>query len=83
MLLHGLVFAVIARKIAVPKRKASCPICGEELVRLYHLGARNIVKEMGAVDYVGCFYDDMIDADGSADYCEVVSGSYMGGVWDG
>jgi ribosomal protein S27AE len=32
-------------KVKVEKKKELCPICGEDLVKLHHLGVRRIVKE--------------------------------------
>jgi hypothetical protein len=63
-------------KVKVEKRKSLCPICGEELVKLHYLGVRRIVKERGSPDYVGCFVDDLVDSDGSLNWCEASSGSY-------
>ena len=52
------------------------PICGEELVKLHYLGVRRIVKERDSRDYVSSFIDDLVDSDGSPNWCEVGSGSY-------
>jgi hypothetical protein len=63
-------------KVKVEKRKSLCPICGEELVKLHYLGARRVVKERGSPSYVGSFSDDLVDCDGSLNWCEAPSGSY-------
>jgi hypothetical protein len=63
-------------KVKVEKRKSLCPICGEELVKLRYLGVRRIVKERDLPDYVGSFVDDLVDSDGSPNWCEAPSGSY-------
>ena len=63
-------------KVKVEKKKALCPICGEELVKLHYLGVRRIAKERGSLDYVGSFVDDLVDVDGSVNWCEAHSGSY-------
>ena len=63
-------------KVRVEKRKSLCPICGEELVRLHHLGVRRIVKEKGKQGFVYSFLDDVVDSDGSPNWCEAHSGSY-------
>lgn len=63
-------------KVKVEKRKSLCPICGEELVKLHYLGVRRIAKERGSPEYVGSFVDDLVDADGSVNWCEAHSGSY-------
>jgi len=57
-------------KVVVQKPNDSCPICGEELVRLHHLGVRRIVKVKGESGYVPCFYDSIVGADGSPNWCE-------------
>jgi hypothetical protein len=62
-------------KVKVEKKKSLCPICGEELVKLHYLGLRRIVKERDSPEYVGCFVDDLVDADGSLNWCEASSGS--------
>ena len=63
-------------KVKVEKKKALCPICGEELVKLHYLGVRRIVKVKGECGYVGSFVDDLVDGDGSINWCEAHSGSY-------
>jgi hypothetical protein len=64
-------------KVKVEKKKeALCPICGEELVKLHYLGVRRIVKDGESPDYVGSFIDDLVDSDGSLNWCEAPSGSY-------
>jgi hypothetical protein len=65
-------------KVTVEKKKALCPICSEELVKLHYLGVRRIVKERGSPDYVGFFVDDLVDGDGLPNWCEALSGSYGG-----
>jgi len=63
-------------KVKVEKKKALCPICGEELVKLRYLGVRRIVKVKGERGYVGSFVDDLVDSDGSPNWCEAPSCSY-------
>jgi hypothetical protein len=63
-------------KVKVEKKKALCPICGEELVKLYYLGIRRIMNESDSPDYVGSFIDDLVGSDGSLNWCEAHSGSY-------
>ena len=63
-------------KVKVEKKKALCPICGEELVKLRYLGVRRIVKDRDSPDYIGSFVDDLVDGDGSPNWCEASSGSY-------
>jgi len=63
-------------KVKVEKKKSLCPICGEELVKLHYLGVRHIVKDRDSSDYVGSFLDDLVDNDGSPNWCEALSGSY-------
>jgi len=63
-------------KVKVEKKKSLCPICGEELVKLHYLGVRRIVKERDSPEYVGSFVDDLVDSDGSLNWCEARSGSY-------
>jgi uncharacterized protein with PIN domain len=63
-------------KVTVEKKKDLCPICNEELVKLHYLGVRRIVKVKGACDYVGSFVDDLVDGDGSVNWCEAHSSSY-------
>jgi hypothetical protein len=63
-------------KVKVEKRKNLCPICGEELVKLHYLGVRRIVKERDSPEYVGSFIDDLVDENGSVNWCEAPSGSY-------
>jgi hypothetical protein len=63
-------------KVKVEKRKSFCPICGEELVKLHHLGVGHIVKDRTSPDYVGSFIDDLVDIDGSLNWVEAHSGSY-------
>ena len=62
--------------VKVEKKKSFCPICGKELLKLHYLGVRRIVKERGSPDYVGSFVDDLVDSDGSPNWCEAPSGSY-------
>jgi hypothetical protein len=62
-------------KVTVKRKKDLCPICGEELVRLHYLGVRRIVKVRGSPDYVGSFLDDLVNDDGSVNWCEAPSGS--------
>ncbi len=62
-------------KVKVEKKKEFCPICGEELVKLHHLGARRIVKERDSPEFVVSFIDDLVDSDGSPNWCEAPSGS--------
>ena len=64
-------------KVTVEKKKALCPICGEELVKLRYLGVRRIVKAKGECGYVGSFVDDLVDGDGSPNWVEAPSGSYV------
>jgi hypothetical protein len=45
-------------------------------VKLVHWGCRCIVKNQFASDFVRRFIDDAVDNDGSANYCEVPSGSF-------
>jgi hypothetical protein len=63
-------------KVTVEKKKVLCPICSEELVKLRYLGVRRIVKVKGECGYVGSFVDDLVDGDGSLNWCESSSGSY-------
>jgi hypothetical protein len=63
-------------KVKVAKKKALCPICGEELVKLRYLGVRRIVKVKGERGYVGSFVDDMVDGNDLPNWCEAPSGSY-------
>jgi hypothetical protein len=68
----------VGRKLrAKVEKKPLCPICGEELVKLHYLGVRRIVKERGSPDYIGSFVDDLVDSDGSLNWCESSSGSYV------
>jgi len=62
-------------KVTVEKKKELCPICSEELVKLHYSGARRIVKDRGACGYVASFVDDLVDGDGSVNWCEASSGS--------
>jgi hypothetical protein len=64
-------------KVKVEKRKSLCPICGEELVKLHYLGVRGIVKERDSPDFVRSFLDDLVDSDGSPNWCESSSGSLV------
>lgn len=63
-------------KVKVEKRKSLCPICGEELAKLHHLGVRRIVKEKEKKGFVHSFVDDLVDENGSPNWCPAVSGSY-------
>jgi len=63
-------------KVKVEKRKSLCPICGKELVKLHYLGVRRIVKEREKEGFVYSFVDDLVDADGSPNWCEAPSGGY-------
>ena len=63
-------------KVTVEKKKDLCPICGEELVRLHYIGVQRIVRERGEHGYVCSFVDDLVDVDGSPNWCESSSGSY-------
>jgi len=63
-------------KVKVEKRKSICPICGEELVKLHHLGVRRIVKEKKKEGFVFSFVGDLADDNGSPNWCEAPSGSY-------
>jgi hypothetical protein len=63
-------------KVTVEKRKDLCPICREELVRLHYLGIRRIVKVKGESGYVSSFLDDLMDSNGSLNWCEASSGGY-------
>jgi len=63
-------------KVKVEKRKALCPICGEELVKLHYFGDKHIVKNRGESGYVSSFIDDLVDCDCSLNRCEAPSGSY-------
>jgi hypothetical protein len=63
-------------KVKVEKKKQLCPICRGELVKLHYLGVRRIIKEKVSTDYVASFVDDLVDSDGSPNWCEVPSGSY-------
>jgi hypothetical protein len=62
-------------KVKVEKKKDLCPICGEELVKLHYLGIRRIVKEREKEGFVYSFLDDLVDGDGSPNWCEAHSGS--------
>jgi hypothetical protein len=53
----------------------ACPICNEESVRLHYLGFRRIVKERSSPDYVDSFLDDLVESNGSVNWCEAPSGS--------
>jgi len=64
-------------KVKVEKKKSLCPICGEELVKLHYLGVRRIVKERDSPDFVSSFLDDLVDSDGSLNWCEASSGSLV------
>jgi len=63
-------------KVKVEKKKPLCPICGEELVKLHHLGVRRIVKERDSPNHVSCFVDDLVAENGSPNWIEAHSGSY-------
>lgn len=63
-------------KVKVEKRKSLCPICGKELVKLHYLGVRRIVKEREKEGFVYSFVDDLVDGEGSPNWCEAPSGSY-------
>ena len=63
-------------KVKIEKKKPLCPICGEELVKLHHLGIRRIVKDRNSPEFVGSFVDDLLDDDGEPNWCEASSGSY-------
>ena len=63
-------------KVTVEKHKDLCPICQEELVKLYHFGNMHIVKDRDSSDYVGCFYDDLVASDGSMNWVEASGDKY-------
>jgi hypothetical protein len=63
-------------KVKVEKRRSSCPICGEELVKLHYLGGGCIIKERGNEGFVFSFVDDWVDSNGSPYWTEAHSGSY-------
>ena len=63
-------------KVTVEKKQSVCPICGEELVRLHHLGIRQIVKDRNSPEFIASFVDDLVDDDGALNWCEASSGSY-------
>lgn len=63
-------------KVKIEKRKSLCPVCGEELVKLHYLGVRRIARAKDESGYVASFVDDLVDNDGSPNWCEAPSGSY-------
>jgi len=63
-------------KVTVKKRKKLCPICDEDLVKLYHFGSKFIVKNKDASCYEGEFIDDLYGSDGLPNWVEAGSGSY-------
>jgi hypothetical protein len=63
-------------KVTVAKRKDLCPICREDLFKVFHLGGRRIVKVKGEGGYVGSFVDDLMSGDGSPNWCLASSGSF-------
>jgi hypothetical protein len=63
-------------KVKVEKKKDLCPICGEELVKLHYLGVRRIVKEKEKKGFVYSFVDDLVDKNGSVNWCEAFGGGY-------
>jgi hypothetical protein len=67
-----------ALKVVVPKRKDSCKICGGSLSRKVHCGSRVIVTDRDSPDFVGSFFDDLYDVDGSFNWADASSGNYGG-----
>ena len=63
-------------KVTKEKRKELCPICGEELEKLFHVGVRRIVKTKGERGYVGCFLDGLVDSDGSPNWVSASKSTY-------
>jgi hypothetical protein len=61
-------------KVTPEKRKDLCPICHEELFKLFHVGARRIVKVKGERGYAPCFLDGLVAGDGSPNWV-LASGS--------
>lgn len=51
-------------KVTVEKHKALCPICNEELEKLYYMGEKRIVKDKNEHSYVASFVDDLLGSDG-------------------
>jgi hypothetical protein len=62
-------------KVTVEKRKRLCPICDEDLYKVYHFGSECIVTDKDASGYVPWLYVDVFGSDGSANWVEAVSGS--------
>jgi len=63
-------------KVTVEKRKDLCPICQSDLLKLHYFGVKPIVKVKSESGYVASFFDDLVAADGSPNWCEAHSGSY-------
>lgn len=63
-------------KVTPEKRKDLCPICQEDLEKLFHVGVRRIVKVKGQCGYVGSFLDDVFDEDGRANWVLASSSTY-------
>jgi hypothetical protein len=63
-------------KVAVLKHKDSCKICGGDLSEKVHCGSRVIVTDRDSPDFVGSFFDDLYDVDGSPNWLDAPSRSY-------
>lgn len=60
-------------KVTVEKKKHLCPICNEELYKVFVFGS--IVRDRDAFGYVPEFFVDVYASDGSLNCVEAASGS--------
>jgi hypothetical protein len=68
------------RKYGAPKSETEdvCAVCGDEMTRCVHVGARRIVKNIGDKDYEAVFLDDEFDESGKPNYVEKCSSRDFG-----
>jgi hypothetical protein len=61
------------------KAESLCAVCGEKMVKCFHVGKRRLVKDIGSPDYVPVFVDDEFDLDGSPNYVDRSGGKLSDG----
>jgi hypothetical protein len=67
-------------KVTVKRRKALCPVCGDEFGRIVAVHGRDDALSHSVLNFPNCSMrcrvDDMYDPDGGVRYFEAVGGSY-------
>jgi hypothetical protein len=57
------------------KADSVCPACGSQMERMFNVGKRRIVEDLGNPDYVPLFVDDEFDDAGDPNYMDADGGS--------